>query len=167
MKRVITVAMVLVGGLVLSTTAIADDADDVKAAVLKLNEASNSGDVDAIAQYLHQERSLFNYHGRLLSKTEEFNKDGLKAAFDAGLKIDNGAIRHVTVKTYGNTGVVTGYQGLNVTFANGTIIRGTVRFSEVWTKQQGKWKLVHSHSSPLEPAPRERISPPQESTNGR
>ena len=76
-------------------------------------------------------------------------------------------IRHVTVKTYGNTAVVTGYKWFNIALADGSIIRGTVRVSDIWTKQQGKWKVVHSHDSPLKTAPRERISPPQESTNGR
>ena len=165
MKRIILVIMVLVGGMVLTNMAVADDAEDVKAAVLALDAAYENKDMSVIVQYMHPERSSYRSGGGLLA--EGFNKDGLKAAFDAGLKIDTGNIRHVTVKTYGNTGVVTGYQGLNVTLANGTIIRGTVRVSEVWTKQQGKWKLVHSHSSPLEPAPRERISPRQESTNGR
>ena len=165
MKRVIGLAMVLVGGLVLSTAAIADDAEDVKAAMLALDAASKNKDMGVIVQYMHPGRSRYVSGGGLLR--EGFKEDGLKAAFDAGLKLDSGARRHVTVKTYGNTAVVTGYRWQNITLPGGTIIRGTVRFSQVWTKEQGKWKTVHTHSSPLEPAPRERISPPQESTNGR
>ncbi len=165
MKRVIAVAMVLVGSLVLSTIAIADDAADVKAASQALDAAFENKDMAVIVQYMHLEHSWYGGGGRLLR--EGFNKDGLKAAFDAGLKIDTGAFRHVTVKTYGNTGLLTGYQTYTVTLPSGTILRGSDRISEVWTKQQGKWKVIHSHSSQLEPAPRERISPPQESTNGR
>ena len=165
MKRVIAVAMVLVGGLVLSTIAIADDAADVKAASQALDAAFENKDMAVILGYMHPERSRYGSGGGLL--WEGFRGDGLKAAFDAGLKIDNGTIRHLTVKIYGNTGVVTGYRGINVTLANGTTFRGTDRISEVWIKQQGKWKLIHSHSSQLDPAPRETISPPQESTNGR
>ncbi len=166
MKQVIVVLMVLVGGLALSTAAIADDADDVRAAVLKLNEAGNSGDVDAIAQYLHQERSLFSLAGRLLINFEGFNKDARKAAYEAGLKV-NRSWRHLDVKVYGNAAVVTGYHVGRTTRPDGSYIQGARRVSEFWTKQNGQWKLVHRHASQSEPAPRERMSAPPESTNGR
>ena len=166
MKRVIAVAMVLVGSLVLSSKAAADDADDVKAAVLKSNEAWNSGDVDVMAQYLHPRRSLFNYRGRLLNKSEGFDKDALKAAFEAGLKV-NRTWRHLDVKVYGNAAVVTGYHVGRTTRPDGSYIQGARRVSEFWTKQNGQWKRVHRHASQSEAAPRERMSAPQESTNGR
>lgn len=164
MKQIIVVLMVLVGSLALSTAAIADDADDVRAAVLKLNEAWNSGDVDAIAQYLHHERSLFNYRGRLLTKG--FNKDALKAVYEAGLKF-NRRWKHLDVKVHGNAAVVTGYHNGRTTGADGSYIQGTRRVSEFWAKQNGQWKQVHRHASQSEPAPRERMSAPPESTNGR
>lgn len=50
MRRLIAILMVLSGGMVLTSIAAADDAADVKAAVLDLTAALNAGDVDTVAQ---------------------------------------------------------------------------------------------------------------------
>ena len=157
MRRLIAILMLLSGGMVLTNVAAADDAADVKAAVLDVNAALNAGDVDTVAKYIHPDSNRFNLGGRLL--IEGFNKDRLKTGIDDGLNF-NRQIRHISVKVYGNAAVVTGYLLGSVTYPNGTISRGTRRFSEVWIKQQGKWIVVHRHDSQLEPRPRELIPPP-------
>ena len=129
----------------LTTVAVADDVGDVKAAVRAVDTAFNSGDADAVAEYMHPEHSRFP-DGELLF--EGFNKDHLKALFAAGLKVDLDT-RHLGVKIYGNTAVATGYTVGTVTLPDGTINQGTGRFSEVWIKQENEWKRVHIHSSPL------------------
>jgi ketosteroid isomerase-like protein len=146
MRQLITILMILVGSLVLTTAAKADDVDDVKAAVLAVDAAYNSGDVDAIAQYMHSEHSQFPPGTGLL--VEGFDKERLKADFDAGFSLDITA-RHLGVKIYGNTAVVTGYIEGRVTMPGGAINQPRSRFTEVWIKQGGKWKRVHIHSSPL------------------
>ena len=83
MRQLIAILIILVGGLVLTTTAKAGDVDDVKAAVLAVDAAYNSGDVEAIAQYMHSEHSRFPAGGLL---SEGFDKEALKASFDAGLE---------------------------------------------------------------------------------
>ncbi len=145
MRQLIAILVILVGGLVLTTAAKADDVDDVKAAVLAVDAAFKTGDVDAIAQYMHPEHSRF-LPGQLL--LEGFSKDGLKALFDSGLKVDL-ETRHLNVKIYGNTAVATGYNVGTVTLPDGAVNQPTNRFTEVWIKQEGKWKRVHLHSSPL------------------
>ena len=162
MKRLITTVIVLIASITLVSAAVADDAADVKAAWLKVNAAMNSGDIDVIAQHTHPKGSLFNYSGRLLR--ESFNADGLKAAFDAGLKF-NWGVRSLQATVYGNAAVVTGYHVGTITSENGDINRGTRRFSEFWIKQGGKWKQVHRHASQLEPVQRETIAAPT-ATNG-
>ncbi len=145
MRQLIVMLMMLVAGMVLTTTATADDVDDVKAAVLAVDAAYNSGDVDAIAQYMHSEHSRFQAGGLL---SEGFDKEALKALFDAGLKVDIAA-RHLGVKIYGSSAVATGYTEGTVTLPDGTVNQRRSRFTEVWTKQGGKWKRVHIHSSPV------------------
>ena len=157
MKRLIAILMLLSGGMVLTNVAAADDAADVKAAWLDLNAAFNAGDVDTIAQYIHPDASIFVSRGRLLR--EGFNKDRFKALIDDGLKFDRW-VRHLSVKVYGNTAVVTGYHKGFITGTSGTISRGATRFSEVWIKQKGKWMSVHRHASFLTARPRELIPPP-------
>ena len=143
MRQLIAILILLVGGLVLTTTAMADDVDDVKAAVLAVDAAYNSGDVEAIAQYMHSEHSRFQGGGLLV---EGFDKEGIKANFEAGLKL-NIAARHLDVKIYGSTAVATGYTEGTATSPDGTVNQIRSRFTEVWTKQGGKWKRVHIHSS--------------------
>ena len=145
MRQLIAISMILVVGLVLTTAAMAGDVDDVKAAVLAVDAAYNSGDVDAIAQYMHSEHSRFPAGGLL---TEGFDKEGLKASFDAGFKLDIAA-RHLDVKIYGSTAVATGYTEGTATSQDGTVNQIRGRFTEVWTKQGGNWKRVHIHSSPV------------------
>ena len=99
----------------------------------------------AIAQYFHSEHSRFHAEGLLV---EGFDKERLKANFDAGLKLDITA-RHLGVKIYGNTAVATGYIEGRITLPDGIINETRARFTEVWIKQGGKWKRVHIHSSPL------------------
>ena len=67
MKLLTTAIMVLLAGMILTSAVAADDTADVKEAVLKLSEAHNAGDVEALSQYIHPQRSLFDYSGRLLS----------------------------------------------------------------------------------------------------
>jgi ketosteroid isomerase-like protein len=111
----------------------------------QLIAAYNRGDVDAIAQCMHSEHSQFP-DGALL--VEGFDKEALKASFDAGLKFDI-ATRDLSVKIYGSTAVATGYTEGTATLPDGTVNQIRARFTEVWTKQGGKWKRVHIHSSPL------------------
>ena len=64
MKRLIAVLIVFIGGMVLTTTAAADDVDDVKAAVQALYETLNKGDADGYAKLVLPGESLFLAAGR-------------------------------------------------------------------------------------------------------
>jgi len=143
MRQLIVILMI--GSLVLTTVATADDADDVKAAQLALIAALNEGDVEIIAQYLLSEHSRFPAEGLLV---EGFTKEDLKAAFNAGLKLAITA-RHLDVKIYGNTAIATGYIEGSITLPGGIFEEIRQRFTEVWIKQGDNWKRVHIHSSPL------------------
>ena len=151
MKRLTIIMMVLVGGIVLTTVAAADDAADVKAAQLAHFAAFNAGDADAVAQYVLPERSHFRGIGGDLL-VEGFDKNSLKASFDDGLKF-NRQLRHLQVKVYGDAAVVTGYWTGTITFPDGTTRQGPMRHSAVWIKKGGQWKLAHRHNSPLIKAP--------------
>ncbi|MDA2924917.1 nuclear transport factor 2 family protein [Acidobacteria bacterium AH-259-L09] len=145
MKRLTAMLMVSIGGVVLTTVALADDVDDVKAAALDLIAAYNTADVGAIAKYTHPDYSSFRGTGLLV---EAFNKEGLQAAFEAGLKF-NRRVRHLQVKVYGNVAVATRYVVGTITLTDRTILSGPWRSSSVWVKQGGQWKRVHAHSSAL------------------
>jgi hypothetical protein len=145
MNRLIVPIMALLGCMFSSAAAVADDADDVKAAQLAVMAALNEGDVEAHGLRLLPEVSGF-YDGGGLLTTEPWRGKKLKAAFDAGLKFDI-QLRHLDVKVYVNAAVVTGYETGVVIWPDGTTLKGPRRFSALWIKQAGQWKQAHVHIS--------------------
>ncbi len=144
MRQLSAILMLLVGSLVLTTVAMADDADDVKAAMLAVIAALNEGDVEAYGKHLLPETTGFFADGGLL--TEPWRGKQLQAAFDAGLKFDI-QLQHTDVKVYDNTAILTGYESGVMINPDGTTLKGPRRISTVWIKQAGQWKLAHIHIS--------------------
>ncbi len=144
-------SVILVVGMFLTTVAIADDADDVKAAIQRYFVALNSGDAQALAQGHLEGFTSFGFAGGLLERfdsLEELRKDQ-QARFEAGLKF-NLQDRHSDVSLYGNsTAVVTSYRVGTVTLPNGNTAQPNNRITTVLIKQGGQWKIAHVHNSPV------------------
>jgi len=141
----------LVIGMFATAVAIADDVDDVKAAVQGDFVSLNSGDAYAFAQSFLEGFTRFGFAGGLLERVdslEELRKDQ-QARFDAGVKF-NLQDRHTDVSLYGNsTAVVTSYRVGTLTLPNGNTVRINNRITTVLVKQGGQWKIAHVHDSPL------------------
>ncbi len=132
----------LVIGMFLMPAALADDVDDVKAAVQKYITALNTGDVNAYVQSRTPEYSAFGgINGGLIQKFYSLEEQGnrFQAGVDAGFEF-NVQIQHLDAKVYGNAAIVTGYSVEGNTANQRT---------EVWIKQGGQWKQAHRHESPL------------------
>jgi len=141
----------LVVGMFLTTVAMADDVDDIKAAEMAHFAARRAGDVGAYVQYHSPERNGFPPNGLLSSTSLEEQRENGQAEVDAGVK-RNVQLRHLDVKIYGNlTAVTTGYIVGTVTQADGTVEQVATRRTVVLIKQGGQWKEVHFHVSPLFP----------------
>ncbi len=140
----------LVVGMFLTTVAIADDVDDVKAAMQRNQVAANSGDANTEAQILLEEFTSFGFAGGLLERLDlEEARKNRQAAFDAGLKF-NLQDRHIDVRVYGNsTAVATSYRVGTINLPNGNTVRPNNRITTVLIKQGGQWKIAHVHVSPL------------------
>ena len=63
-----------------------------------------------------------------------------------GLKFQSITTDDVQVRVYGNTAVETGRSIMNGQDKGQTVPRDT-RFTRVWVKQQGRWRLVANHYS--------------------
>ncbi|MFQ5798316.1 MAG: nuclear transport factor 2 family protein [Bacteroidota bacterium] len=152
MKRL--VAIVFVGGMVLTTVAEGGDVDDIKAATLEHFATLNAGDAADHVRHHLAVHSGFPPDGGLLDRSDsrKDQENSLQADFDAGLKT-NLQLRHLEVKVYGNTAVVTGYVVGTVTSADGTTQQVTTRRSAVLIKEGGQWMEAHVHSSPLIASP--------------
>ena len=141
----------LVIGMFATTVAMADDADDLKAAVRNNYAAMNSGDAGAWVQLQLAGNTTFGPGGALLETFDslEERRKNQQAAFDAGLKYNLQA-RHIDVKVYGNLTAVTTHYGVGtITQPNGTTGQVNNRITRVWVKQGGQWKQVHQHLSPV------------------
>ncbi len=154
MKRLISIVMVLVGGMTLTSPALADDVDDVKAAIRKHFTALNKGDAGAVTQdHMPSYRIFLNDGGLLIEdQSREEQRTNLQAMFDAGLKI-NWQIRHLDVKLHKDTAIATFYIAGTITLPGGATQQGPWRITEVWVKERGQWKEAHQHGSPLVAGP--------------
>jgi len=141
----------LVVGMFLTTVAIADDVDDVKAAMESYFAALNSGNGAAMARYRIPEYSVFA-GGELIDRSSSTaqQRDDFQALADAGRKL-NLRIQHLDVRVYGNAAVVTGYLMGTDTAPDGTVSQSRQQRTGVWIKQGGQWKEVHRHASRLFP----------------
>ena len=141
----------LVVGMFLTTVAVADDVDDVKAALQGHFDAVNFGDVNAFVQYYPSESSSFAGGGLLGKFSLEDRRKNFQAGVNAGQK-RNLQLRHIEVKIYGNTAIATGYLvGTAVNPPNNDVLQLRMQRTAVLIKQGGQWKEVHHHRSALFP----------------
>ena len=123
---------------------------EVRAAVMELMAGYNSGNVDQIEKYLAPQQNSFRPEGGFLTLFADTAQ--LRGAYKAGLKL-NFQVHDLETAVYGNTALTTCVISGNITPPNGTPRRdGPWRTSFVWNKQDGVWKLVHSHQSALNTA---------------
>ncbi len=147
MKALTTLFVV---GMFLTTVAIADDVDDVKAAAQRFYAALNAGDAGALTELHAAENTRFGPGGALLETSDslEEQRTEIQARFDAGLKF-NLQDRHIEVRVYGNsTAVATSYRVGTIALPNGNTVRPNNRITTVLIKQGGQWKIAHRHLSP-------------------
>jgi len=138
-------------GMFATTVAMADDVDDVKAAVQSYYAALNSGNGAALAQLRIPEYSFFGGGGLIdRSSSSAQQRDDFQALADAGRKLDL-QLRHMEVRVYGNAAVVTGYSTGTNTAPDGTVNQTRQQRTGVWIKQGGQWREAHRHASPLFP----------------
>ncbi len=134
-------------GMFLTTAALADDVDDVKASELEHFTAQSA---DVITQHHLAGHTGFGADGGLLGVTDSLEEERKtrRAETDAGLT-RNMQLRHLDAKIYGDVAVTTGYVIGTRTLPDGTTERVANRRTAVLIKQGGQWKEVHTHNSPL------------------
>ncbi|MBA2527928.1 MAG: beta-lactamase family protein [Pyrinomonadaceae bacterium] len=120
---------------------------EVKAAVMDLIAGFNAGSVDQIERRLAPQQNRFPGEGGFL--TSFIDASELRGAFQSGFKL-NFRVDNLETAVYGTTAVSTFFMSGTITPSNG-IPRadGPWRSSLFWNKQDGAWKLVHSHQSAM------------------
>ncbi len=147
MKALTTLFVV---GMFLMPVALADDADDVKAAVVEFYNQINNENA-SFAEFYVPNGDQFPRTGVLIQPFEEIIGT-VQASIDAGLDF-NVQLRHIDVKVYGNAAVATYYTVGTTDYPDGTILSGVFRASITAIKQGRQWKFAHIHISPLQSQP--------------
>jgi CubicO group peptidase (beta-lactamase class C family) len=120
---------------------------EIKAAVMDLISGFNTGKVEQIEKRLGPQQNRFPADGSLL--TSFIDDTDMRQAFQAGLKI-NFEVQNLETAVYGPNAISTLIISGTVTPPNGAPRPdGPWRTSFFWNKQDGAWKLVHSHQSAL------------------
>jgi ketosteroid isomerase-like protein len=122
-----------------------DDATQIKESVYEYVALLNAGDVTARANcYLSEFTSFGIEGGPLVSNRFERRFSGPISTFDL-------RCRDLRVYVHKDTAIVTAYLIGTVTNVHGAPTRVTSRSSWVHLRQNGEWKIAHSHLSPLDP----------------
>lgn len=120
------------------------EANQVTVAAKGVIDALNRGNADSYADYLHDEFTWFLPQNTSLQS--DFDPEAMKADFTAGLQFDI-RLEDLSIRFYGNTAVVTGYELGTATFPDGEVADGRRKYSSVWVWEKGEWKEVHLHIS--------------------
>ncbi len=120
---------------------------EVKAAVMDIIAGFNSGNVDQIERRLAPQQNRFQGDGGFLISFIDASE--LRSAFQAGFKVKM-EVHNLEAAVYGESAIATFFTGTTITPPNGPPrTEGPWRSSFFLNKQDGVWKLVHSHQSPL------------------
>ncbi|HEU4638893.1 MAG TPA: serine hydrolase, partial [Candidatus Binatia bacterium] len=120
---------------------------EVKAAVMDIVAGFNSGNVDQIQLRLAPQHSRFYGEGGFLTRFIDATE--LKGAFQSGFKVKL-EVNNLEAAVYGDSAITTFFARAIITPPNGPQrTEGPWRSSYFWNKQDGTWKLVHAHQSPL------------------
>src|SRR5215210_7270903 len=123
---------------------------EVKTAVMDIVAGFNSGSVDQIERRLAPQHNRFQGEGGFL--TSFIDAAELRGAFKAGFKVKF-EINNLETAVYGDSAVATFFVSGTITPPNrAPRTEGPWRTSFFWNKQDGTWKLVHSHQSAMDRA---------------
>ena len=144
---VLTICMVFIG---LTVAAPAGEEDKVIAIMDAHLGAINNEESAAIARHHLPGHSEFGATGAKLGLSGTFEEQLArnKAIFESGATFDwhNKDLR---VQIFDNTAIVTGYVVGATTSPDGTSTTVNNRRTTILIKQNGQWKEIHVHNSPL------------------
>ncbi len=132
-------------GLLGSSLALADDAADVRATIVRHYSAIHAQNKEAISSHHLGDFTMFFSDGTLL-----WERDWEEVSERMGATVDFGAVNvrmsNFNAQIYGNVAVATFYLVGTHTFG-GKTRKVTNRVSAVWVKDGSEWKEAHHHES--------------------
>ena len=115
------------------------DADQVRALDIKLTEAYKQRQFDLLASMLDEDFVITFEDGDVYSKTGYISYSAASTT-----QVDVAEMSEIKVRVHGNTAILTGVyheRGKD----NGEPYDYRDRFTDVWMKTGGKWRMIASH----------------------
>ena len=139
--------LLLLLALALPARAPASSDEDLLALDARWNTLRLQPDVPALEALLADDWMLTHSDGRVQHKADYL--DELRTRSRSNQRILNEDVR---LRRYGDTAVVTG-TSIQSGLGNGQPWSGRFRFTRVWVRRDGVWRMVASHSSRIADAP--------------
>lgn len=111
-----------------------------------LTEALRRNDAGGLSQIYDDDFRLINFRGRRIDKA------GVLAAIKSGaLRFESLTTSQVELSLYGDLGIVAGVQNqvAREPGGDGTAHPNTVRFTHIYVRRDGRWRLVSSQITPI------------------
>ncbi|MEM9271915.1 MAG: nuclear transport factor 2 family protein [Cyanobacteria bacterium P01_F01_bin.143] len=122
-------------------------ANNVEAEIIDLEARLKTAMLDSNIEELNKlisDQLIFTDHlGRVLSKD-----DDLEAHKSGELNIDKIELSEQVIKCFGDLAVVSVLAEITGSY-KGVLSEGIYRFTRIWTKEAGQWKIITAHSSAL------------------
>lgn len=133
--------------LPLSAQKMSQAEQEIRAAERLWNDARVKADVAALDRLLADGWTVTHGGGTMDTKAQYLAdlKSGDRK-FSADVKEDE-----LTVRIYGDTAVASGLSDSKVTF-KGQVQGGPLRFTRVYVKRDGRWRMIVSHATSRRPA---------------
>ena len=145
MKNAICAAacgLFLCAGLLGASGAAAGDLPaDLAKAVHEYDQAQINGDPSELERLLADDYTLINSAGAAETKAQFISE-----SVGVGNKLDPFTIEQPVEKIWSDGAIMGGVARLTG-LSGGTHFAVTLRFTDVWAKREGKWRVVYSHAS--------------------
>jgi ketosteroid isomerase-like protein len=146
MKRLCQIAIIVFGYSLLAV-AQSSTAKQLIELENRFNEALVRADIGVIENIEANDLIFTDAAGLVRSKADE-----IQSLKSGDIKFEFIKMTDTRVQDYGNVGVVTGSVLEKAQYKN-VDISGTYRFTDVWTKRNGKWEHVTGQETLVAPAP--------------
>ncbi len=146
MKNVLAIAVLCLLSLSLAAGQSAPGVEDqIKKLEQDWAQATIKSGATAVDQYEADDIISTDPSGRVTDKARD------KMDLSSGdLKFQSMELSDVRVRVYGDTAVAAGANTLNGTY-KGQDISGKYRFTDTWVKRNGKWQVVGTQSTKVQP----------------
>ncbi|MEM9386069.1 MAG: DUF4440 domain-containing protein [Pseudomonadota bacterium] len=143
MKTWLCVGWMLLVSAVFAAPSYADDADDIKATLVAMWAALERGDVDAYAQHVHPDYTLFGEGDLYLAEGKAVELRAMADWTSRATQVHT-QMHHPEVTVRGDTAWITYY------WTDAGVI-GDQRFTSrgkstrIFVRERGKWLCIHGH----------------------